>query len=260
MTFELLVAALNQNTDELPERMRIESDAVIVNQCDRDGSEEISFGDYSIRVISQNLRGVGLSRNAALESASADICLFSDEDIVYNPGYERKVLEAFDAHPDASVIAFNVHVDQRRRTYFNEDVHRIKWNNYGRYPAYAIAVRREDILKNGIRYSILFGGGAKYSNGEDSLFLHDCLKKGLRMYSDTSVIGEETYRESTWFHGYTDKFFFDRGVLFHFLYGKAAGLMGIRFVMKNRNNLPEGRSFKDTYSLICDGIKEGKNL
>lgn len=260
MTFELLVASLNQNMEELPEKMNIESDALIVNQCDCDKTEESTFKDFRIKVIFQSQRGVGNSRNTALLNATADICLFSDEDIVYDPGYVRKVFKAFETHPDASLIAFNVRVDERRRTYFNEDNHRIGWNNYGRYPAYALAVRRTDILKNGIRFSPLFGGGAQYSNGEDSLFLHDCLKKGLRIYSDTSILGEETYRESTWFHGFTDKFFFDRGVLFHFLYGKAASLMGIRFIMKNRGNLPEGRDLKSTYALLCEGIKEGKKL
>ena len=34
-----------------------------------------------------------------------------------------------------------------------------------------------------ITFSLLFGGGAKYSNGEDSLFLKDCLKYGLVVYA-----------------------------------------------------------------------------
>ncbi len=213
-----------------------------------------------VRVLRQSGKGVGRSRNAALANAQADICLFGDEDIVYDDGYEEKVLRAFIRHPEASVITFNVRVDERRRTYWNEKPHRIRWYNYGRYPAYAIAVRRRDIQKNNICYSKLFGGGARYSNGEDSLFLHDCLKAGLVLFAEISVLGEETYRESTWFKGYTDKFFYDRGVLYHFLYGKAAAVFGLRFLLSNRKTMLKEHSLSQAYALLRKGIGKGRTL
>ncbi len=260
MTFELLISALNSECDKLIQKMNIQSDAVLVNQCDEDDEKVLDKGSFKIRLILQSQRGVGLSRNTALLSSTADIILFSDEDIIYEDGYEEKVKEAFAKHPDASVITFNINVDERRRTYFNEDVHKINYLNYGRYPAYAIAARRKDIVDNNIAFSLLFGGGAKYSNGEDSLFLHDCLKAGLKMYSETALLGREEYRESTWFSGYTDKFFFDRGVLYHFLYGKAAFLMGLRFLLKNKNTMLADKPFKEAYKLLKEGIKEGRSI
>lgn len=260
MTFQLLISALDAQVNTLLSHMAVESDAVLVNQCDKDAVEEIDFNNRKVKVISRNIRGVGNSRNDALSNATADICLFSDEDIVYFPGYEEAVIKGFEAHPEASVITFNVLVDPRRRTYFNEDVHEIKWNNYGRYPAYAIAVRRQDIIDKDIHYSPLFGGGAKYSNGEDSLFLHDCLKANLKMWAETAQIGKEEYRESTWFKGYTDKFFFDRGVLYHFLYGRMAGILGARFLLKNRRIMLEETTFFKAFSLLLKGIGEGKSL
>ena len=225
-------------------------------QADGDEAEHT----HNIRCYKQSGKGVGRSRNAALSNAYADICLFGDEDIVYDEGYEEKVLRAFVKHPEASLITFNVRVDERRRTYWNEKPHRIRWYNYGRYPAYAIAVRRRDITKNNICYSKLFGGGARYSNGEDSLFLHDCLKAGLVLYAETAVLGEETYRESTWFKGYTDKFFYDRGVLYHFLYGKAAALFGLRFLLANRNEMLKDRTLPEAYALLRRGIGKGRQL
>lgn len=260
MTFQLLISAVDAQVNNLLSHMSVDSDAVLVNQCGMDDVGESEFNGHRIKHICQSVRGVGNSRNAALENATADICLFSDEDIVYFPGYEEAVLKGFEAHPEASVITFNVLVDERRRTYFNEDVHEIRWNNYGRYPAYAIAVKRQDILDKDIHYSPLFGGGAKYSNGEDSLFLHDCLKANLKMWAETAQIGQEEYRESTWFKGYTDKFFFDRGVLYHFLYGKAAAVFGARFLLKNRNSMLKETSFFKAYSLLLKGISEGKSL
>ena len=102
--------------------------------------------------------------------------------------------------------------------------------NIGRYPAYSIAVKREVLLDKKVRFSPLFGGGAKYSNGEDSLFLKDAFKGKIAMYATDVHIGEEIPGESTWFEGYTEKFFHDRGVLFAFLYGKNAWLWRLRFI------------------------------
>ena len=75
----------------------------------------------------QEERGVGLSRNTALLFAEEDIVLFSDEDIRFDEGYEKKVLEAFLKNPDADVITFNFRVDERRATYHNAGERRIRW-------------------------------------------------------------------------------------------------------------------------------------
>lgn len=67
------------------------------------------------------------------------------------------------------------------------------------------------IDKANIHFSHLFGDGCKYSSGEDSLFLIDCFRKGLRVYSYDGLIGDNIRDSSTWFRGYTEKFFYDRG-------------------------------------------------
>lgn len=255
MKLQVLVSAVNQEVTTLAERMNLQTDALIVNQCGEFGYTEYEHHGCRISCYSLSERGVGLSRNTALMRADADILLFSDEDIIFEDGYEEKVLYAFEQNDKAQVIAFNFKVDERRRTYYNEQKHRIRWYNYGRYPAYAIAVRREALLKANVTYSLLYGGGAKYSNGEDSLFLHDCLKKGLRLYADTALLGREEYRESTWFSGYHDKFFVDRGVLYHDLYGCMAGLFAVRFLYANRKEMLKESTFKEAYRLMREGIR-----
>lgn len=257
MKLQVLVSAVNQEVNKMAERMNLQTDALIVNQCDHVAYTEYEHGGHQIRCYSLAERGVGLSRNTALMRAQGDILLFSDEDIVYEDGYEEKVLRAFEQNQKAQVMTFNFVVDERRRTYENTQKHRIRWYNYGRYPAYAIAVKREALLKANVSYSLLYGGGARYSNGEDSLFLHDCLKKGLRIYADTSFLGREEYRESTWFSGYHDKFFVDRGVLYHDLYGCMARLFSLRFLYANRKEMLKERSLWEAYGLMKEGIRQG---
>lgn len=109
-------------------------------------------------------------------------------------------------------------------------------------------------------FSLLFGGGAKYSNGEDSLFLKDCLKYGLKVYAVPIEIGAERERESTWFKGYTDKFFIDRGVLYHFLYGNLAYLMAVRFIAAHGKVMCEEIPKKNALALMKKGIRSVEGL
>ena len=272
---QVLVSALNKDINTLPSQMNIETDAVIVNQCDRydykefsvsmpaerksESDVEMPFKDAAlhgrIQCICMTERGVGLSRNTALLHADADICLFSDEDIVLAKGYAEQIRTAYMEYPDADMILFNVKVSEARRTYWNNDVKRIRWYNYGRYPAYSISGKLEAFRRANVHFSLLFGGGAKYSNGEDSLFLRDCIKAGLKIYAHPICIGEEIERESTWFHGYTEKFFKDRGVLYFYLYGKMAMVFALRFLLKNKDEMCVDIPLKKAYRLMCKGIK-----
>ncbi len=269
---QVLVSALNKDINTLPQQMNIETDAVIVNQCERydykefplrfpdEGKESVADASQTdmpikrIQFFSMKERGVGLSRNTALLHADADICLFSDEDIVLAKGYGEAVRDAYIKYPDADMLLFNVKVSEARRTYWNDSVKRIRWYNYGRYPAYSISGKLDALRRANVHFSLLFGGGAKYSNGEDSMFLRDCLKAGLKIYALPVCIGEEIERESTWFHGFSEKFFTDRGVLYHYLYGKMATVFALRFLIKNKAEMCVDIPFKKAYRLMREGI------
>ncbi|MDE6386282.1 MAG: glycosyltransferase [Lachnospiraceae bacterium] len=258
MRIQLLVSAVDKDAGALIRQMHISTDSVIVNQCGRYGYEEIIDSGHKMQVFSMPERGVGLSRNTALLHANADVCVFSDEDIVLSKDYEAKIRGAYEELPDADMILVNVKVAPSRRTYWNDDIHRITYRNYGRYPAYSITAKHDALLRANVHYSLLFGGGAKYSNGEDSLFLKDCLKAGLKIYSHTICIGEEVERESTWFSGYHEKFFKDRGVLYHYLYGWLALPLSFRFLWVHRKEMCRDISMKQAYLWMKDGVREAK--
>ena len=259
MKLQVLVAAVNQSAKVLCETMNIQTSAVIVNQCDCYDYETFQVKGNEVKCFSMQERGVGLNRNTALLHADADVCLFADEDIVLEEGYAQKIERAYKELPDADMILVNVKVAPSRRTYWNEDIHRVTYRNYGRYPAYAITAKLSSLRRANVYYSVLFGGGARYSNGEDSLFLRDCLKAGLRIYSHTICVGEEIERESTWFSGYHDKFFRDRGVLYHFLYGSFAKALALRFLIIHRREMCQEIPLPRAYRLMKEGIQEGKN-
>lgn len=257
-TLETLVSAVDKRVEALAEKMNLQSDAIIINQCEKNEYREYLHRGFLIKGYSFAERGVGLSRNNALLRAKADILLFSDEDIVYEEGYAEKVLEAFQKRPQADILLFNMEVEASRATYHTSKEHRVRFYNSGRYPTYSFAARRERLHKAGVTFSLLFGGGAPYSNGEDSLFLLDCLKKGLKVYALPINLGKEEPRPSTWFEGYTERFFFDRGVLYSFLYGPLRHVMALRFLIVHGKMICGEIPFSKAYRLMCKGMKEAE--
>ena len=138
MKVEVLASVMNTTLPETVEHMNLQSDAVIINQCDRMAYEEMKIAghggsaeadpreEYLIRYY------IGRSRNEAILRSVGDICLFSDADIVYEDGYEEAILREFEKNPAADMIIFNIEVEEDRRTYHITDRHRVHWYNCGR--------------------------------------------------------------------------------------------------------------------------------
>ncbi|MCR4904248.1 MAG: glycosyltransferase [Butyrivibrio sp.] len=255
---EHLVSAVNRVGADLAIQMRLKTDAVIVNQCDRFEYLEMDNCGSRLRIYNCNERGVGLSRNTAILHAEAEISLISDEDIVYTDTYVEDILKEFDTHPRADMILFNVEQSDGRYTYHNDSFGRVHIWNSGRYPAYSIAVRTDRLKQSKVTFSTLFGGGAKYGSGEDSLFFKDALKAGLRIYKSQVLIGHEITRKSTWFEGYNEKYFFDKGVLYYHLYGKMAEIIGFIYLYRHKDEWCKELEFKKCLDLIKKGIKSAK--
>ena len=258
MKVQVLASVMNQSMENIIEQMHLDSEAVMINQCDRLDFEETEYRGHKVRFFSFPDRGIGRSRNEAIMRADRDICLFSDEDIVYEPGYEQAIVAEFERNPKADMILFNIDVEEERRTYHITERKKVHWYNCGRYGAVSFAVRRDSLLRSGVTFSLLFGGGAKYSNGEDSLFLKEFMSKGYRVYTAPVIIGREEAGDSTWFAGYNEKFFHDRGVLYHYLYGAMALPMSLRFLIAHKKIMCEAVSLQQAFRWMREGVNEGK--
>ncbi len=259
MKLQFLVSSVDKEMHGLAEKMNLQAESIIINQCGENRYEEFAYQGSRMRCYHFAEKGVGLSRNNALLRADGDLCLFADEDVEYCDGAAEAVRNAFREHPEADMLLFNVEVQPARRTYWTQEYHRVRWYNCGRYPAYSFGLRTRRMQEKNLSYSLFFGGGAKYANGEDSLFLRDCLRAGLKVYAVPVKIGEEVPRPSTWFFGYDEKFFHDRGVLYHVLYKRAALLMGYRFLLKNRGEMcAKEVGLKQALRFLRQGIRDAK--
>jgi hypothetical protein len=232
MSLQVLVATMNQTDDSLMERMNLQSDAIIINQTDHHDYRKINREGHTIHFYSFAERGVGLSRNSALMRATADYALLADDDMVYRDGYPQMVEQAFAENPEADVLLFNLEEEVPTR-YVIKEQFRVSKRNYMRFGAARVAFRPASIHKKGISFHLLFGGGTPHTNGEDTIFLKDCLEKGLTMVAVPVTIAKLTEeRESTWFQGFNEKYYRDRGALFKMLSPRLYHLLILQFVIR----------------------------
>ena len=256
---QVLAVTMNQNDHSLLDRMNIQSDALIGNQCQNNDVEHFLYKDHKVSYYSWNERGVGLNRNNLLLRATADIVLFADDDVVYEDGYEQTVLKAFEEHPEADMITFNViplprSIDPK----LNVKWHRVGKLNCLKYGAPRMAVRLDRLREKNLYFTLLFGGGAKFSSGEDSLFIMDCIKRGIKVYAYPAKIGTVTFETSSWFTGYDEKYFKDKGIFFYFLSPGLVWLLCLQYCVRHKGLFKEYFSAKMAFRYMLQGIKEFK--
>jgi len=251
---EVLVATMGQTDLMLQEQMNIQCDCLIANQNGTWDYQEKKTENGTIRMISTGTKGVGINRNLALSNARGDYLLLADDDVCYYDGDLRAVEEAFRQFPDADVIAFgmdmtrNGQISARRQ----EPCKRRRVWNAMRYGACRIAVRRSSVRKHNLSFSELFGGGCLYGNGEDTIFLRECFRKKLKVYSHSYVLGTCARDASSWFAGYKDKYFFDYGALLMCAFPKAKHIVKWHFAAKLKKK--SGCSMKRIIRLMNAGI------
>ena len=215
MTYQLLVSTMHQAGDGLYEEMNIHADALIINQCDRNDVTTYRKEPFSLTMYSFSERGVGLSRNSALMRATADIVEFADDDMIFSDTHREDVLREFEQHPEADAILFSIEsLNPERPLLTIKKFGRVSKLDALKYGCARLAVRRDKIIYHNLCFSLLFGGGAVYGSGEDTVFLQDCLRAGLKIYKSPVKVADVKQDSSTWFRGFTPTYYRDKGALF----------------------------------------------
>lgn len=260
MKIEVLVATMHQKDLLLHERMNLKCDVLLANQCDEWRFDEQEFDYGKVKMISSKTRGVGKNRNYAISLAEGDILLFADDDIVYYEETLSGVKKAFEELPDADVILFGIDMTKNGEVFDRRrcEKKKISWWNALKYGTCRMAVRKESITKANIWFSTLFGGGTIYGSGEDSLFLMDCFRAGLKVYSHPYILGKCAKDSSSWFEGFNKKYFFDKGAWINCAFPKLKHILKWYFVLKfnKRTEL----SMKDVLNQINCGIKSYEKI
>lgn len=245
MSVQVLVATMNQTDCSILNKMNIQSDVIVGNQCGYNSIETFEYKGHTACFLNFAEKGVGLNRNNALMRATAEYCLFADDDLIYVDGYPDIVEKVFSEIPNADVITFNFidHTDygDKQPRFEIKKKKRVWWHNYLRYGTARTAIRLKSIRNNGILFNLCYGGGTEHSHGEDNLFLTECLRKKLKIYSVPAVIAELTdERKSTWEDGYNDKYFIDQGYLYRAISRRWWRILCMQDAIRHKNEYKNG--------------------
>jgi glycosyltransferase involved in cell wall biosynthesis len=149
MNLEVLLSCMYQEDMGIAVRARVQSDLLIINQCNKNGIDEVTDGVHHIRMISSTERGLSKSRNMALENACGDICLICDDDEIFEEGYKDAIIKVFEQMPKADVITFALHHPQRK---FPNHCKKLGYIGALKSCSFQIAFRREKVLEKNIRF------------------------------------------------------------------------------------------------------------
>lgn len=228
MSVQVLISCMHEKDTSIVQRSQVQSDCVVVNQCDIDSTEEFTFvndegHECKVLFINTTERGLSRSRNLAIRNAWADICLICDDDERLTPGYVKAIEEAYMGINGAEVIAFAISCDHYSRIY-STSVKRLSFIETLKTSSQQISFKRGSVINLGICFDEKMGSGTGNGPGEETMFMLTCKKKGLKQYYHPFCVATICKGNSQWFHGYTEKYFQNQGWVDRRLLGPVLGL------------------------------------
>lgn len=247
MTLELLISTMHQTDHALLDRMQVQTDAVVVNQCDREGKTVFEHHGHRIVWIDTRERGLSRSRNMALTHATAELCMLADDDMIYRPGYAETVCAAFE-RLDADLIRFRVEGIEKPFKPYPEAEQRLRFFKSMKAASVELAFRRTALTGRGLRFDEQIGTGTEFLMGEENALLAHCLRAGLRLYFVPETIADLHMGESTWQNGHDAQFFRGKGAAFAAMDTPITALLILQFALRKRalyrNELSTGEAIR----------------
>lgn len=235
MKVEVLISCMYQNDFSIIQRSNVQTDALIINQCDIEKSEDCQFNNAEgkichARMIYSKERGLSKSRNMAIRNATGDICLFCDDDEILETDYEAKIINSFKQYPEESILVFKINHPKR---VYSSKTYQIGFFKALRVCSWQIAFKRSQIQT---KFCEKMGSGTGNGGGEENKFLVDCLKKGLKIRYIPLLIASVSQTDSIWFHGYNSTYWINRGWVAKMIFGKIIGYLYIVYVLAIRSH------------------------
>ena len=256
MKLQVLIATMDRSDYSLLNKMNINSDAIVINQCDVDSSTRIEFKGNGILWINSTQRGLSRSRNMALKNASADICVLADDDLEYTAEYELIIMNEFVKNPSADIIAFQIEGIEKKFKEYYPKARKLNYVTSMKISSVEIAFRLSSIRKEKIYFNELFGSGATYKMGEENIFIFECLKKGLTVIYVPIKIADLHIRNSSWFKGFTRDYFEDLGAAYTAMSKRFSLLFVIQYGIRKRKLYNRDLSLLSAIKYMLKGRKK----
>ena len=133
-----------------------------------------------VSIVEDNGKGLARSRNIALENATADLLVITDDDNRYDTTAIELIRNAFEKHPTAGLIQFQA-LSMEGKPLRNYPAFPYAYETRPRgtyFCSVELVMRRKANLP---RFDERFGLGAELGCGEEEVFVHEAVKRGVKM-------------------------------------------------------------------------------
>lgn len=241
MTFNILISCMHQADTSIIERSNVQSDVVVVNQCDHDSVQEFDFVNKKgetchAKFICTTERGLSKSRNMAIRNAWGDVCQICDDDEWLADNGEEVILRAYAENPDAALIAFSLIRKYTVKTY-PVGKRSLGFIQILKTSSQQVTFSRNLLGKNDIWFDEKMGSGTGNGGGEENKLMLDCRRKGLKLLYYPDAIATVLPGASNWFHGYDRVYMENFGWSTRRLLGPRVGFVYLLYWLLFKRNI-----------------------
>lgn len=256
---EILVSTMNltneKDYNKLLKDMNITGNSVVINQCPDTSIEMKNITTGKNRLYSFNDKGLSKSRNMAINKSLSPISLIADDDMRYVDDYEQIIIEAYNKYKDADIIAFYVSSDNPNNVKPKLKEGRVSGLNTFKIQSVQLSFKNNVIKEKGLKFDENFGAGSKFFMGEENIFLSDCIRSRLKIYSYPVEIARLNNRESTWFKGYNEEYFQVKGACFYRINKLFWIILVLQFIIRKRKEYKKSISSFNAFKHMAIGKK-----
>lgn len=181
---QVLIATYSRRIENIdPADLPVIDDVEYIISCQNPDGVELDVSkldsrkDIKINYFAD--KGVSRNRNHALDLATADYILISDDDISYDAKALRELIDTFETDNDIDIVTTRSITPEDH--IYPLDRHNLDkpWRFYSPI-AFEIALRRKSVVDRGLRFAESISIGTDYITcGEENFFFHNCLKADL---------------------------------------------------------------------------------
>lgn len=221
---QILIATMNRTDFDFLDAMFVFSDfshfdLLVINQTSQDKQLISNFGN--VKVVNSFNTGLSKSRNLAIELATKPLLIFTDDDVVFQPGFESHILKAFNSDNKHDGFRFEFlngkgNFAKKYPKHFEEKLSQFEILNTS---SVELVFKRESIQRVNLKFDENFGLGTNFAMGEEAIFVAEAVKKGLNIGFFPEVLVAHAHPSTSQRTDVSAQYFIHSAV-FYRIYGK----------------------------------------
>jgi len=175
-----LISTVNNKVFQNTALTTLLSNAIVINQITEEKNAAVCSSNTKYYDFPNEI-GISKSRNRALEKVDDCIAYLCDDDISFIESFEEKIVACHNKYQNTDIIIFEFDAASNKPSLFRYSFFMpLKFKLLG-VSSVQISFKTKEVIRNKIKFDEEFGVGSTYPIGEESIFLRDCLKGGMKI-------------------------------------------------------------------------------